>query len=312
MNTSMNPRLLLQLCEIVECGSLRLAAQRLNTTQPTLSRNIQILEDRVGSPVLRRLRHGVEPTRLGQRLVQRGQEILSQCALAELTVEQWNMGMEEEIVLGIGPVLAASIMPAFFEGLLEQKLPYTVRVLTLPPDQLVYRVHDGELDAAIAPAALKRRYTDMHRTPLFRDQAAIFAGPNHPLSARADTLKPEDLKDETWINVGPPVSRSIVRDAMRAGGLEHLHTAFDFYGDIMLGLNLVLRTNVLATMPRFQIRRVPGGADLTELPMPFDVPKQGYAMWTKEGDSDRPVFLDFKARLSEYLDALPDLDRGTE
>ena len=55
----MNPKYLAQLATIVELGSVTKAAQKLNTTQPTLSRTIKLIEDRVGAPVLRRGRHGV-------------------------------------------------------------------------------------------------------------------------------------------------------------------------------------------------------------------------------------------------------------
>ena len=63
----MNPKYLAQLATIVELGSVTKAAQKLNTTQPTLSRIIKLIEDRVGAPVLRRGRHGVTATEIGFR-----------------------------------------------------------------------------------------------------------------------------------------------------------------------------------------------------------------------------------------------------
>ena len=52
----MDPKLLTQLAIIVELGSVTKAARKLNVTQPTLSRSIKIMEDRVGGPLLRRER----------------------------------------------------------------------------------------------------------------------------------------------------------------------------------------------------------------------------------------------------------------
>ena len=72
----MNPKYLAQLATIVELGSVTKAAQKLNTTQPTLSRIIKLIEDRVGAPVLRRGRHGVTATEIGFRLADSGREIM--------------------------------------------------------------------------------------------------------------------------------------------------------------------------------------------------------------------------------------------
>ena len=44
----MDPRLLIQLAVAIDLGSINRAAKRLNVTQPTLSRGIKIIEDRVG------------------------------------------------------------------------------------------------------------------------------------------------------------------------------------------------------------------------------------------------------------------------
>ena len=66
----MNPKYLAQLATIVELGSVTKAAQKLNTTQPTLSRTIKLIEDRVGAPILRRGRHGVTATEIGFRLAE--------------------------------------------------------------------------------------------------------------------------------------------------------------------------------------------------------------------------------------------------
>ncbi|MCH1516400.1 MAG: LysR family transcriptional regulator, partial [Alphaproteobacteria bacterium] len=55
----MDPRHLSQLATIIELGSVTRAAERLNVTQPTLSRTIRIIEDKVGGAVLRRDRYGV-------------------------------------------------------------------------------------------------------------------------------------------------------------------------------------------------------------------------------------------------------------
>ena len=110
----MNPKYLAQLATIVELGSVTKAAQKLNTTQPTLSRTIKLIEDRVGAPILRRGRHGVTATEIGFRLAESGREILRRSQQAETAIREWKDGQVGEIRIGVGPMLAATLMGDFF------------------------------------------------------------------------------------------------------------------------------------------------------------------------------------------------------
>ncbi|MAI17018.1 MAG: hypothetical protein CMP94_06540, partial [Gammaproteobacteria bacterium] len=57
-----------QLATIIELGSVTRTAERLNLTQPTLSRTLWIIEDKVGGAVLRRDRYGVTRTDKGSAI----------------------------------------------------------------------------------------------------------------------------------------------------------------------------------------------------------------------------------------------------
>ena len=58
--------LLRAFCIVVEEGSLNRAAERLHITQPSLTRQMQALENEIGGALLQRQSSGVKPTALGQ------------------------------------------------------------------------------------------------------------------------------------------------------------------------------------------------------------------------------------------------------
>ena len=53
---------------VLDAGSLMGAARRLGSTQPTLSRQIALLEAQLGAPLFERTGRGVVPTALAQAL----------------------------------------------------------------------------------------------------------------------------------------------------------------------------------------------------------------------------------------------------
>src|SRR5712672_707676 len=60
------------LMSVVQAGSMGKAAERLNSTQPAISRSIAELEHALGVRLLDRHRQGVEPTECGRALLNGG------------------------------------------------------------------------------------------------------------------------------------------------------------------------------------------------------------------------------------------------
>lgn len=69
-------RLLRLFVRIVESGSISAAARSLHMPQPSLSRQLRVLEDRVGTRVLQRDTHHLHLTSAGERLLASARELL--------------------------------------------------------------------------------------------------------------------------------------------------------------------------------------------------------------------------------------------
>ena len=67
---------------VAQVGSLRKAAQRLNTVQPAISRSIAELEQTLGVHLLDRHSQGVMPTEYGRELIDCGVPLLMTCGKA--------------------------------------------------------------------------------------------------------------------------------------------------------------------------------------------------------------------------------------
>lgn len=64
--------------EVVDCGSINKAAEKLYISQPNLSRSIHALEEEMGKELLIRTNRGVSLTPTGQLLYYYARSILNQ------------------------------------------------------------------------------------------------------------------------------------------------------------------------------------------------------------------------------------------
>src|ERR671926_236983 len=71
---------------VVAHGSFSAAATALHLTQPAVSRQVSLLEQRVGTQLVRRTQQGVHPTEAGRLLVEHTGAVLDRLHLAEAQV----------------------------------------------------------------------------------------------------------------------------------------------------------------------------------------------------------------------------------
>ena len=99
-------RLLRNFSVIVELSSITAAAERLGIAQPALSRQVKILEQNFGVPLLYRHGRGVTPTEEGSRLVSRAKLILEDMKNLQTEVKGDPKSLYGTLTLGLPPTVA--------------------------------------------------------------------------------------------------------------------------------------------------------------------------------------------------------------
>ena len=190
----MDPRFLTQLAVAIDLGSINRAAKRLNVSQPTLSRTIKIIEHRVGAPVLIRESHGVTATDVGERLAKRGRAILAESAAADDALRHWREGIVSQLRIGVGPFLAATIIPGLVEKSLRGTWPYALFVLSASAAPLIRRLIDDRLDVVLAPSQLRLHEGSLAQKVVFPDRLVIVAGSRSELAREGVAATKENSK----------------------------------------------------------------------------------------------------------------------
>ena len=151
------------LCWISRLGTFTAAAERLNTTQPAISKRVRDLEDAVGVRLFRRQGRAMELTIQGRDLVHRAQPLLHR--LEDLVISLENPGAATGIIrMGVGEIVALTWL-ADLMARLKQRMPgvnYEIEVgLTV---NMRHKLETGQLDVAILAAPVDS--SQLTATPL--------------------------------------------------------------------------------------------------------------------------------------------------
>ena len=195
-----NLRQLEYLVAIADTRHFRRAAERVNTTQPTLSEQLKALEQRLGVQLVERTRSRVVMTPIGAQIVQIARRMLSDAN--EIRTLTANGGRELSGVLRIGlpptigPYLLPRVMPELHARYPELKLYVREELPSLLPRSLDDGIHD------LVITLLPVKGADLVSSVLYREPLHLLIGIDHPLAAKSRVRK-RDLEGQDVLALGP-------------------------------------------------------------------------------------------------------------
>src|SRR5437016_3629797 len=122
------------LMTVVQSGSMGKAAERLNTSQPNISRSIAELEHALGVRLLDRHRQGIEPTEYGRALLNCGVAVFDDLQQGVKTIEFLADPAAGEVRIGCTPILGASFVSAVIDRLSRHYPRIVFHLVTAPAE----------------------------------------------------------------------------------------------------------------------------------------------------------------------------------
>lgn len=264
----LNPIHLRTLQECVRTGSFAEAARVLGYTASAVSQHVVLLERAVGAPLFERSTRSVRATPVAEMLALRAVGVLS--ALATVEREAAAMVRPDAGILRLASFATASvrILPDALAAVVAQRPNALVQLDEDEPDEVLDRVVDGSLDAAVvfeydlAPRAWP---ASLRTLELLAEPLTLIVPSGHPLATAAE-VSFGDLRDEPWI--------STRADTAGAHALASLAAGFGFEprvicrsNDYQVIGNLVARALGVAVVPGLAMPPAPRDA-VTRLPVP--------------------------------------------
>lgn len=203
----------------VEAGSLRRAAARLNIAPSAVSRQIGLLEEAMAASLIERTRDGVQPTRVGEMLLEyiREREKLDQHLGERLDAYQRLETGEIRLIIGEGFV--GDIINRPLRAFRKQYPGITLKVDTGSMQSIIDSVIEDEADIGLMyHERVHPQLRFWHSSP--QPLVAIMS-PEHPLASETHALTLEEVAQHPMALWGPGHGvRQLMDDGFREAGVR--------------------------------------------------------------------------------------------
>ncbi|MCR5260116.1 MAG: LysR family transcriptional regulator [Desulfovibrio sp.] len=139
-------------------GSITRAAHALHLTQPTLSRQMQELEEELGAKLLVRRSHSVELTPEGMRLRQRAGEVQALVEQTRAEFRQQGSAVEGDVYIGGGETRVMRLLAGIVREVRDEHPGIRIHLYSGNAEDVTWRLDKGLLDfgVLIQPASLDK------------------------------------------------------------------------------------------------------------------------------------------------------------
>lgn len=175
---------------VAEYQNFTLAAEKSFVTQPTLSMQVQKLEDELSIQIFDRSKKPIKITQVGQKIINQAKNIVNEAGRIKDIVDQEKGFVGGDYVLGIIPTVMPTLLPMFLKTFISKYPKVNLIIKEQNTENLIENLKDGHIDGAIAATPLDVDF--INERPLYYEPFVGYVPANHRLR-EAKFLNPEDL-----------------------------------------------------------------------------------------------------------------------
>lgn len=234
------------LVAIAEEGSLRGAARRLGTVQPTLTRSLSELERELGAPLFERRSKGMVVTPLGEAFLRRATAILNDVRRATDEFKQLKGNAVGQVTIGLSIAAHLRLLPPALRQFRQRYPKVRLRIIEGFYPTLESDLKEGAVDFYIGPDPGQNLPAVLEKETILSGGRAVLCRAKHPL-AHATSLK--QLVHAEWITTSITLrAESEIGDLFRRYGLPEPILALQSQSALTL-LTCLANSDLLAMAP---------------------------------------------------------------
>ena len=173
------------------------AAEKCFVTQPTLSMQIQKLEDELDVKIFDRSKQPIEPTLIGERIIKQAMIVLESANKIPEMIQEIRGSIKGNLNIGIIPTIAPYLVPLFITQTIREYPDLHIQIEELLTDQIVDALINNDLDIGIIATPLNE--PGIREIPLYYEPFVVFSSKEHRFFQK-EKINANDLSiDDMWL-----------------------------------------------------------------------------------------------------------------
>ena len=173
------------------------AAEKCYVTQPTLSMQIQKLEESLGVKIFDRSRQPVVPTEIGEKILEQARTVLTESKKINELLQTEKGELTGELRIGVIPTVAPYLLPAVISNFLKKHDKLKLQIWEYTTEQIVQELKLGTLDCGLLSTPIHD--SSINEIPLFYETFVAYVSEKSSLYQKK-ILSAEEIADEKlWL-----------------------------------------------------------------------------------------------------------------
>jgi len=173
------------------------AAAHCFVTQPTLSMQIQKLEEELGVKIFDRTKQPVIPTETGTGILAQARTALREAQIIKQMAHDQKDALSGELRIGIIPTLAPYLLPPLYKVMNEKYPRFTLIIKESITEDVIHELKNNRLDCGIVVTPLKD--PSIREDVLFYEELFVYVSAKNGLSDKKYVLAKEIDPNQLWL-----------------------------------------------------------------------------------------------------------------
>ncbi len=202
------------------------ASKHCFVTQPTLSMQIQKLEEELDVKIFDRSKQPVIPTEIGEEILLQARAIVHEVKMMEQLIKDRQGMLQGELRVGIIPTLAPYLLPMFLQSFLNKYPDIKVKIKELTTEHIIEKLKAGKLDAGLLVTPLQD--SSLIESPLFYEEIVAYVSKSNAAFKKNYVLADDIDLDELWLLEEGHCFRSQVMNLCELQKQSKTHSHFEY------------------------------------------------------------------------------------
>lgn len=230
------------------------AAEKCFVTQPTLSMQVQKLEEMLNVKIFDRSKQPVVPTEIGGRIIEQARQVLQESLKIKEIISNEQQDVAGELKVGIIPTVAPYLLPKVIASMMQKYPDLKLLIWEYTTEDIIHHLKTGVLDCGILATPLGDQA--MQELPLYYENFVTYISKNSKLSKKK-AIDAEDLEDENiWLLNEGHCMRSQVLNICRSTRHNRLQGLTYNTGSVETLIRMVDMNNGATLLPELALEEL--------------------------------------------------------